>query len=420
MTTDRQTKQNNDFTELRRKAELDLRDEKLSISKMSEEDVVKTVHELRVHHVELEMQNKELRKAQLDLEESRNKYSDLFDFAPTGYFVLDKKGNISQVNLTGASMMGIERSFLLDKPFALYVSKEDRDKFYLNRLEVLRTASRRCCDLEMLCKSRGEFYAELLIEPVIDSDGEAAHCRIAVIDISIRKKVEQELITYQNQLRQLSTELSLSEERSRRKFAESVHENIAQNLAIAKLKVESLLGSSASSQEKSAKDEINKLISSTIENIRLLTFELSSPVLYELGFVPAVQLLTEIIQKRHVISIQFNDDGQLKPLAMDIQVLLFHAVKELLTNTVKHAKAKRIKVNIKNHDNHIKIEVSDDGIGFDPLKPSRREDGSSGFGLFHIHESLGYVGGRLEIKSTPGKGTTAILEAPLDIKNKVK
>ena len=405
-----------EMKELRRKAELGLRHEKLSIDSLSDEDVLKTVHELRVHQVELEMQNEELRNAQLELEDSRNNYSDLFDFAPVGYFVLDKKGNVSQVNLTGASMVGIERSLLLDNPFILCVCKEDRDSFYMKLREVFRTASRSHCDLAMLCRGKAEFNAELLFEPIKDVNDQVTHCRIAAIDITRRKMAEQELITSRNQLRQLSSELSLSEEKKRRKFAVSVHEDIAQILAIAKLKVESLSDSSDSSKDKCTREEIGKLIGSTIENIRSLTFELSSPILYELGFSPAIEWLTENVQKHHGISSQFTDDGLSRPLALDIQVLLFHAVSELLTNAVKHAKAKKITVNIKHFNDNIRIEVQDDGVGFDPLKPAHREDGESRFGLFIIHEGLGYAGGRLEIDSAPGHGTTAILEAPLDVK----
>ena len=420
MTTDKETGRNSDFDELRRKAERDLRGEKLSLDRMSEEDILKTVHELHVHQIELEMQNEELREAQEKLEESRNNYSDLFDFAPVGYFVLDKKGSISQVNLTGASMVGIERSLLLDKPFILCVSREDRDSYYRNSRQVSREAAKMRCDLQMLCRGKGDFYAELLIEPITDLDGETVGLRIAVVDITRRKKAEQELITYQNQLRQLTTELSLLEERNRRKFAVRAHEDIAQNLSAAGLKLKSLLDSSASSEDKHKGEEIIRLISLTIENIRSMSYELSSPVLYELGFVPAVEWLTENVEKRHGISSQFIDDGLSKPIAMDMQVLLFHAVRELLTNAEKHSKAKHITVDVKHLDGRIRIEVRDDGTGFEPSKPSRRGDGSSGFGLFSIYEGLGYAGGRLEIDSAPGHGTIAILEAPLDIKNKEK
>jgi PAS domain S-box-containing protein len=419
MTAGKKTGSNKCITDLRRKAERGLRLEKLSIENMSEEDVLKAVNELRVHQVELEMQNEELRKAQVELEESRNQYTDLFDFAPVGYFVLDTKGGISQVNLTGASMVGIERSFMLQKPFTLFVCKEDKDIFYLNRQGVLKTLIRKRCDLKMLCKEKGQFYAELLIEPIINSEGKTTHCRVAVIDISLRKMAEQKLIDYQNQLRHLSSELLLSEERIRRKVAVEVHDDIAQNLAIAKMKLESLSNSSAAVKNKIALKEISELIYFTIENIRSLTFELSDPILYEFGFIPAVQWLTENIQKKHGIFVEFKDDSLPKPLKKDIQIVLFHAVRELLINVVKHASAKNVKVTMQSFNNNICIKIMDDGIGFDTLNLPRYENSSGGFGLFCIRESLDYIGAKLEIESFPRKGTTFVLEAPLDIENMV-
>ncbi len=185
-------KSSNDFTELRRKAEHDLRDEKLDIENMSEDEILKTMHELHVHQLELEMQNEELRRARVELEDSRNKYTDLFEFAPIGYFILDKKGVIEQVNLTATSMLGIERTFLLNQIFSLYIeNKEDRDVFYMNRGEVLKTGTKTRCDLKMNNKVKGEFLAELLIEPIKDSDGQVTHCRVALIDITDRNYVRQ-------------------------------------------------------------------------------------------------------------------------------------------------------------------------------------------------------------------------------------
>lgn len=148
--------------------------------------------ELRVHQIELEMQNQQLRETQQKLEASRSKYTDLFDFAPVGYFVIDKKGNISEANLTGSQMVGIEREHLAGKPFALCVSKKDRDSFYLNRTLVFQTGTCKRCDLKMLRKESSEFTAELLLDPVTDAEDKVTHCRITVIDITRRKRAEQQ------------------------------------------------------------------------------------------------------------------------------------------------------------------------------------------------------------------------------------
>ena len=181
-----------EMKELRRKAEKKVDKKIIELAQNYQEDSTKILHELGVHQIELEMQNAELRKAQLELEESRNKYTDLFDFAPTGYFVVDRQGIITEVNLTGASMVAIERSRLLKCHFSARIETKDKDLFYVKRHEVFETSKSRRFDLKMLSKDNGAFEAELLMEPVTDSAGEVTHCRIAVIDISARKRAEEQ------------------------------------------------------------------------------------------------------------------------------------------------------------------------------------------------------------------------------------
>lgn len=131
--------------------------------------------------------------AQLELEQIRNQYSDLFDSSPIGYFILDSKERITQANLTGAAMVGIERGFLTGKPFAVTLSKEDKDCFNRNRQEVFQTGECRRCELTMLRKGQGDFFAELLIDPVEDNNGVVTGCRIAVVDITEKKQADQKI-----------------------------------------------------------------------------------------------------------------------------------------------------------------------------------------------------------------------------------
>lgn len=104
-------------------------------SNPSADEQQRLLHELQVHQVELEMQNQQLREAQQELEQSRDRYADLYDFAPLGYLTLDKDGVIREINLACAAMLGVERSHLLDKPFVFYITKSEVQKFrdYLRR-----------------------------------------------------------------------------------------------------------------------------------------------------------------------------------------------------------------------------------------------------------------------------------------------
>jgi PAS domain S-box-containing protein len=232
-------------------------------------------------------------------------------------------------------------------------------------------------------------------------------------EISERKKAEEKLLTYQKQLRSSASELSLAEERLRRKIATDVHDHLGQNLAISKLKIESLAQSATSPQFIEALKEIRDLIAQAVESTRSLTFELSPPILYELGFGPAVEWLLRQTRQQHGLSTEFTDDEHPKPLDDDIRVLLFQAVRELLVNVVKHAKAGSVKVSTQKVNDQIRVNVEDDGVGFDVAQLYSQDRMTGGFGLFNMRERLNHIGGHFDIVSRAGKGTRITLVVPI-------
>jgi signal transduction histidine kinase len=212
----------------------------------------------------------------------------------------------------------------------------------------------------------------------------------------------------------MASKLSLAEEQERRRIATEVHDHIGQNLAFAKIKLGTLMESDPASDVRTTVDEVSNLVDEAIQDTRSLISELASPILYELGFVPAVQWLTQKIGKRHHITIDFDDDGQPKPLSDDIRVLLFQAVRELLANVVKHAQADKAKVSITRNADHIQVDVSDNGIGFDPAEIGPDADQGGRFGLFSIQQRLEPLSGHMEITSKPGQGAKVTLTGPLE------
>ncbi|GAF68942.1 unnamed protein product, partial [marine sediment metagenome] len=232
-------------------------------------------------------------------------------------------------------------------------------------------------------------------------------------EVSERKKAEEKLLTYQKQLRSSASELSLAEERLRRKIATDVHDHISQNLAISKLKIESLAQSTTLPELARELEEIRDLIAQVVESTRSLTFELSPPVLYELGFEAAVEWLVRQTRKQYGLSAEFEDDGRTKPLDGNVRILLFQAVRELLVNVVKHAKASSVKVSTQRVGDQIRVSVEDDGVGFDVAQVHSQDHTTGGFGLFNIRERLDHIGGHLDIASRAGKGTRITLVAPI-------
>jgi PAS domain S-box-containing protein len=234
------------------------------------------------------------------------------------------------------------------------------------------------------------------------------------LEIEERKFTEKKLMEQQDKLRSLSSELQLTEERERRRLATDLHDRIGQNLAVTNIKLGELRETLASNKASAAAlDDIRGFIEQTIQDTRSLTFELSPPVLYELGLEAALAWLADRIREKHGLRVEFKDDGQPKPLDNGCRVIAFQAARELMFNTVKHARAKKATLSIRRDEDAIRIDIEDDGIGFDSSEIEAGETVSGGFGLFSIRERLSPLGGHLEIKSEPGRGTRASLVVPL-------
>ncbi|MDM8518370.1 PAS domain S-box protein [Desulfobacterales bacterium HSG16] len=186
--------ENDELKELRLQAEKTVLTRQLDISKLTPEEISRLVHELQVHKIELETQNEHLRETKEKLEASHNKYSDLFDSAPIGYFVLDEKGFIMEANLTVAYMLGMERSGLIGNFFNRFIAPEFQDIYYLNHQELMEKNDAQTYDLKLIKKDGTQFHAQLECMSIRNSTRELNHTRIAVIDITERKQYEAQLI----------------------------------------------------------------------------------------------------------------------------------------------------------------------------------------------------------------------------------
>ena len=145
-------------------------------------------HELRVYQIELEIQNEELRRAQVALEESRDRYVDLYEFAPVGYLTLSSEGLIAGVNLTGAALLGVERKKLLNRRFASFIPPEDSNRWYAHLAKTLGHRTVQGCELVLKRRDDSRFHAQL--DCLHMKDGEVSSIRIALSDITERKRVE--------------------------------------------------------------------------------------------------------------------------------------------------------------------------------------------------------------------------------------
>ncbi|MCA9754983.1 MAG: hypothetical protein KDA27_04205 [Candidatus Eisenbacteria bacterium] len=203
-------------------------------------------------------------------------------------------------------------------------------------------------------------------------------------------------------LRRLASEVCLAEERERRRIAEGLHDHLGQALAVMKIRLRQLRGDAVLGGHGSALDELVALSEQAIQYSRELTFELSPPVLYELGLGPALEWLGEETGKKNRIDIRVRDRVR-HPLPGDLKVMLWKSARELLHNVLKHAEARHVKMTLSKQDRRVVLEVEDDGTGFEPAQV--RPDSDDRFGLFSIEERIRQLGGRMEIESALGRGT---------------
>ena len=157
---------------------------------MSAGDMAKMIHELRVHQIELRMQNAELQRIQEELEAARDRYSNLYDMAPVGYLTVDHRGAIIEANLTFAALMGMQRSAFVGRPLSRFIRRKDQDVYYLRHKYLLESGNPQSFRLSLVRDDGSQFYANLECMLVSRSDATRKHCRIIVSNITDQKKLE--------------------------------------------------------------------------------------------------------------------------------------------------------------------------------------------------------------------------------------
>ena len=232
-----------------------------------------------------------------------------------------------------------------------------------------------------------------------------------IADLVELDAAQKALGTYQDELRSLASQLAITEERERREIATYLHDRIGQELALMKLRLESLRGHARDDADNRTIDQVCEIAAGVLAKTRTLMFEISPPILHELGLLPALEWLADTMRAQHGLAVEI-DAEPVSVVEEDLRALLFRSTHELLTNVVRHARATKATVLVRAPEGSLRIEVHDDGQGYDPATlPAVGATG--GFGLFSIRERLAHIGGHLDMQSGSGRGTRAILEAPV-------
>jgi len=411
-------------------------------------DPERLLHELQVHQVELEMQNTELQEARDRMEMLLEKYTDLYDFAPVGHFSLDESGRIMEVNLTGAALLGVERSRLGNQLLPHFVVPTSRPEFWSFLERVFAESGRQVCEASLVRSDAATFWARFQGVAAVSLSDLRKWCRVAVWDITSLKEAEEaqrraealaaanlelrrEIIRrqkledslqqseqhqrrllaksrqMQEELRQLSREVLSAQEEERKRISRELHDVIAQTLTGINLRLATLKKEAATSTKGLDRNlaTTQQLVEKAVQLVHEFARELRPAVLDDLGLIPALHSFATLFSRRTRIHVHLKVFAGVEQLASERRLVLYRVAQEALTNVDRHAHASRVEVNIQKLPAGVSMTINDNGRSF-AVERVLNTQGQTHLGLLGMRERLEMVGGRLAIESAPGQGTT--------------
>lgn len=362
------------------------------------------------------------KKSDMAIQEREKLLESVLETLPLGVWIVDKEGRILLTNPAGREIWaGFRPVDIPDygkyKGWWVATGKKIEAADWGAARAILKGETSIEDEVEIECFDGRRKIILYSAVPIREPGGEISGAIIVHQDVTQRKLAEKDIRESHDQLRALSSELILMEEKERKKISAVLHDRIAQMLAAGRLKLTLLRQEMPVSHFDETVHDLRGVFDQLIGETRSLMMELTPPALYELGFLSALEWLAERMTVQYGIPIEYERLGDFKPPSHDMQVLLFHAVRELLVNVGKHSAAQKAKMTVCEGGGEVQIMVRDDGRGFDGAGGTKPGDGA-GFGLFSIRERLKYVGGRLDIHSRPGEGAMVILTAPKKLKGR--
>jgi PAS domain S-box-containing protein len=411
--------------------------------------------ELQNSKVELELQNEELESARQELETSRNKYLDLFNSSPIGYFIFDKDGFISDVNVAGSRMLNISKDFLLNKMFHVYIAPESWDVFneFFHSVMDEEKINNTSCEITMLNKDKEKFFAH--VEGLKVTENGMDQCRIAVIDITERKMAEEALMKNSKELlfnkqllekrsrelAQVFVQLAKSERelrelnQNKNKFFTIISHDLRNPFSVLVGLTDILKKESTNIDSNKIQELADIMYSNThkIHNLLNNLLEWSKIQFEKVNFQPlridlndSVNQITELIYplaKNKKIRIHNLVDNHL--VAYADKNMLDSILQNLIANAIKFtSEGGNISITAEEKDKHVEISVSDNGIGIDPeilsrlfkiesySKKGTSNEAGSALGLLLCKEQVEIHGGKIKVEAENGKGSRFIFTLP--------
>lgn len=433
---------------LRQKAEDSLQKKSFEAGpQLSKGDALKLIHELQVYQEELRMQNEELALAKKQaIENAASKYAQLYDFAPSGYFTLDRMGGIVILNHAAALLFGKERSHLLNTNFSYYVSDATKPVFSLFLNKIFKSNRKETCEIVLSVKDAEPICVHLSAIAGEHND----QCLLSAVDITERKQAKDVLYQSERYLQQEvkdrtqeleKSNLSILSELIKRKssqkqlkkslhdykllyaylqkvreeerlnIARIIHDDLAQLLSTMKIELISWK-EIAKKQDSISHDPIGSLlllVEQCMDAVTSIIVELRPVLPGNLGLIPALQQLFTDFQKRTGITCDVRMQEEAFTIDIESAYAIYRVVQESLINIRNHSQASYVTVKISGTQSSLSITIKDNGIGVSHEKI----DDHRSFGIIGMRERILGMKGSIKFKGIPGKGTTVHFNVPV-------
>ncbi|MGH7824949.1 MAG: PAS domain S-box protein [Candidatus Binatia bacterium] len=373
----------------------------------------------------------ERKRDEAAMRDSEERYRRIVETANEGIWVLSAEAVTEYVNPQMAEMLGYSVEEMTGRSLLDFVFEEDVPEA-LQARERRREGISEARDSRYRRKDGSPLWAHVSAMPLYSHDGAFIGAFGMLTDITERKRAEEalrqlteelerrveertrELADSKNRLRALVSDLTLAEERERRRLAVELHDYLGQTLTLNRMKLTRAGNLAKNSDLKEILAETRSSLDESISYTRTLVAELSPRVLYDLGLAPAIQWLGEQML-RHGLRVEVKGDLEGFYPQEDQAILMFQCVREVLWNIVKHANTDQATVSYSLGDDgrELTVVVADNGKGFDPKILQRSGASTVQFGLFTIRERLELQGGRFEVDSSPGEGARLALALPI-------
>lgn len=367
-------------------------------------------HEVRN---KMELLSDQLQIQQLELEESRNRYADLYDHAPVGYLTVDQIGNILSINLTGAALLRKARPFLIGKPFTSCFLDIDHQAFHHYLKEVFNSSGNATIDLKI--GDTQDPLSFIRLESTVTHDKNM--CRMMMSDISQLRKMINLNRDLLNENRQLMKGLFRIQEKERRILARELHDELGQWLTAIRAESEVIFNYA---EQDSAINTSAQTIKGCTEKmhqvIRNMLHRLRPPLLDTLGLPDALSELKKQWCSRHSkIALELKLEDKLAALDEQYNITIFRLIQEGLNNIYKHSEATWTQISLSREttensaDDFLLLKIEDNGKGYDTNQQF------TGLGLVGMRERVIALDGRMTVRSAPNEGTEINIRLPIKV-----